>query len=105
MNPSTTEIQVEREALLGQIRAWEHELDDMSAENGRLVLNAEALEDKKLIAHFENQFVIQKNRLDKMKHNVKITGGHEGSGDELKEFKVYFDKLQDAFVAFSESLM
>jgi sulfur relay (sulfurtransferase) DsrC/TusE family protein len=105
MNPSTSEVQTEREALLGRIRAWENELDQMSAENGRVVLNAQSTEDRKLVDHFENQFAIQKNRLDQMKHHVKLTGGHAGSSNELNEFGGYFDRLKEEFVAFSESLM
>jgi hypothetical protein len=105
MNPSTTEIQAERETLLGQIRAWEHELDEMFAENSRLVINAQAIEDKKLIAHFENQFAIQKNRLDQMKHHLKLSGASSTIQDGVNEFATYFRSFRDAFVAFSEGLM
>ncbi len=105
MNPSTTEIQTEREALLGQIRAWEHELDEMFAENSRLVMNAETIEDKKLVAHFENQFAIQKNRLDQMKHQLKLAGASSSIQEGVSEFASYFSSFRDAFVAFSEGLM
>lgn len=104
MNQSTSELQVEREALLNRIRAWEKELDELSAENGEVVMNAHSNEDKKLVDHFENQFAIQKNRLDKLKHNVKLTGGSEHTAQELDEFGVYFEKLRSEFVAFAESL-
>jgi hypothetical protein len=105
MNPSTSEVQTEREVLLGRIRAWEHEIDGMSADNGRVVLNAQTLEDKKLVAHFENQFAIQKHALDQMKHQVKLTGGNANAMNDLNEFAGHFQKLQDAFIAFSEALL
>jgi hypothetical protein len=105
MNPSTSEVQTEREVLLGRIRTWEKEIDEMSAENGRVVLNAQTLEDKKLVDHFENQFVIYKNNLDRSKHQVKLQGADAGVAEALDEFATHFGKLQDAFVAFSESLM
>jgi hypothetical protein len=104
MNSSTTEVQVEREALLSSIRAWEKELDELSAENGQVVLKAESSEDKKLVAHFENQFTIQKNRLDKMKHHVKISGGDAHTQADLQEFSTFLDKLRSEFVAFAESI-
>lgn len=104
MSQGTSEVQVEREALLGRIRAWEKELDELSAENGQVVMRAQSGEDKKLVAHFENQFMIQKNRLDKLKHHVKITGGDGHTAQELDDFSVFFAKLQSEFVAFYESL-
>ena len=104
MNQSTTEIQVEREVLLGRIRGWEKELDHLLADNGQVVLRATTPEDQKLVAHFENQFTIQKHRLDKLKHHVKLTGGNVETAKELDEFSHYFDKLHSEFVAFEESI-
>ncbi len=90
---------------MDRIRAWERELDGMSGENGRVVMNAVTVEDKKLVDHFDNQFTIQKNRLDQMKHNVKLTGGHPDLRKELDDFGVHFDKLNAEFIAFSEVLL
>jgi hypothetical protein len=102
MNPSTTEAHVEQEVLLERIRDWEKELADLSLENGHVVLKVQSDEDKKLVDHFENQFTIQLNRLDKMKHQLKISGGSEYLEMELKEFSVLIDKLRADFIAFSE---
>ncbi|MBK9448379.1 MAG: hypothetical protein IPN95_02975 [Bacteroidetes bacterium] len=104
MTQSTSEVQVEREALLARIRNWERELDSLIAENGQVVLFAHQEIDKKLVAHFENQFIIQKNRLDQLKHHVKLTGGDLKTQESLDEFSGFFSKLQSDFVAFSESL-
>lgn len=104
MNQSTSELQVDREALLGRIRGWEKELDELAAENGQVVLKAVSNEDRKLVAHFENQFTIQKDRLDKLKHSVKLNGANEYNAKEVDEYAAYFGKLHSEFVAFSESL-
>jgi hypothetical protein len=58
MNPSTSDVKVDREALLNRIRGWEKELDLLTLENGQVVLYAHSELDKKLVAHFENQFII-----------------------------------------------
>jgi hypothetical protein len=105
MNQSTSELQIEnRETLLTRIREWEKELDELIAENGQVVMKASTNEDRKLVDHFENQFAIQKNRLDKMKHQVKLQGGNAHLQSELNEFGGHYDKLRSEFVAFSESL-
>ena len=105
MSPSTSEVQTEREVLLGRIRAWEKQVDEMSAENGRLVLNAQTLEDRKLVDHFENQFVICKNNLDRTKHHLKLHGADAGMAETLSDFETQIGKLEEEFVAFSESIM
>ena len=105
MNPSTSEVQTEREVLLSRIRAWERELDEMSSENGRIVHNAVTVEDKKLIDHFENQFTIQINRLDQLKHQLKLSGVTSASEDAVKEFEGFLSGFRDSFIAFSEALM
>lgn len=104
MNPGTSEVQTERDMLLGRIRAWEREIDEMSADNGKVVLHAQTTEDRKLVDHFENQFAIQKHRLDQIKHTVKLTGGSSAISAELDDYASHFDKLKSEFVAFSESL-
>jgi hypothetical protein len=104
MSTSTSEVQVEREALLTTIRNWEKELDTLSAENGQVVLYAHSEIDKKLVAHFENQFTIHKNHLDQLKHHVKITGGDVHTQNSLDEISGVLSKLRSDFVAFSESL-
>jgi hypothetical protein len=105
MNQSTSELQIEnRDTLLTRIREWEKELDELIAENGQVVMKAQTNEDKKLVDHFENQFAIQKNLLDKMKHRIKLNGSGEHVQSELNDFGVHYDKMRSEFVAFSESL-
>jgi len=90
-----------RETRLNQIRAWEKELDAMDKENGYNMGRTTLKEDEKKVEHFQNQFIIQKARLDEMKHNIKVYGGETArGGEELKEYGDYLEELRDEFASF-----
>ncbi len=97
----TPEIQSQHDVWLNQIRGWENELEAMDRENGHNLKSTDSKEDRKQIEHFQNQFIVQKRRLDQMKHNIKIYGGNKSKGDaELDDYRAYFNELQDEFEAF-----
>ena len=101
MTETTPEIQSLHETWLNQIRAWEKEFDAMDQENGHNMEQAATKEDKKKVEHFQNQFIIQKGRLDQMKHNIKIYGGDvEKGSQELSDYEEYLNELKDEFEAF-----
>jgi chromosome segregation ATPase len=105
MNSSTTELQAEHQAWLGQIREWEHELNALSAENGNLVMRADSVDAKRSVDRFENQISIHKVRLDQMKHNIKLYGGDIQRGQaELDECGEVINELKEEFRAFAHSL-
>ncbi len=101
MTETTPEIQIQHDTWLDQIRAWENELEAMDQENGHNMEHAKSKEDRKQVEHFQNQFIVQKGRLDQMKHNIKIYGGDTDKGDaELKDYEGYLNELKDEFEAF-----
>lgn len=101
MTDTTPDIQSLHEVWLNQIRAWEKELDAMDQENGHNMEKASTKEERKHVEHFQNQFIIQKDRLDKMKHNIKIYGGDAEKGNaELKDYEGYLNELKDEFESF-----
>lgn len=101
MTETTSEIQSQHEVWLNQIRGWERELNAMDQENGHNMERASTKEDRKAVEHFQNQFIVQKGRVDEMKHNVKVYGGAEAQvTTDLSEYQNYLNGLKDEFEAF-----
>ncbi len=101
MTETTPEIQSLHESWLNQIRAWEKEVEAMDQENGHNSERAISKEDRKQVEHFQNQFIVQKGRLDQMKHNVKIYGGDAEKGtQEINDYAAYLNELKDEFESF-----
>lgn len=91
---------------LDEIRTLESEIDRLVEINSEVIQNTEDKESAKKVEHFENQFAIQKSRLDEMKHNIKIYGGDLSRGrQELDEYKNYYGGLKDEFHAFAAPFM
>lgn len=104
MNQIASELQAEHKVWLDQIRAWERELDTLADVNGEIVGKVDTKEARKKVEHFQNQFIIQKNRLDEMKHNIKIYGGNIDKGSqEIEEYREYYNTLKGEFDTFSAS--
>lgn len=101
MTETKAKIQNLQKTWLNQIRAWEKELDAMDKENGYNMGKTTNKDGLKKVEHFQNQFIVQKSRLDAMKHNIKIYGGEPRKGaSELKEYGGYLSQLKDEFEAF-----
>jgi peptidoglycan hydrolase CwlO-like protein len=104
MNTITSKLDAEHKEWLNKIRSWESELGEMESENGNIVARTESKDDQKKVEHFQNQILIQKERLDQMKHNIKLYGGDLDKGTaELKEFGTYYDTFKSEFAEFTSS--
>lgn len=102
MGNTAIELKPEHKEWLNEIRAMEKEIEDFSKRNGEIVEGAPDKETKKKIEHFENQFTIQLQRLDQMKHNIKVYGGDIDTGRaDLDEYKTYYSELKGEFQNFS----
>ncbi len=102
MSQASTETQSQHEAWLNQIRHWESEVNDLESLNGEVAGRSETREFQKKVEHFQNQFIVQKNRLDQMKHNIKIYGGDLAKGQtEMDEYAGYFNGLKAEFESFT----
>lgn len=104
MGSNITELTPEHQQWLDEIRAMEREIESMTERNGEIISAAPDKETKKKIDHFENQFTIQKQRLDEMKHNIKLYGGDiEAGRKDLEEYKTYYGNLKSEFDGFASS--
>lgn len=102
MNTITSKLDAERKEWLDRIRSWESELGDMENENGKIVARTESKDAQKKVEHFQNQILIQKQRLDQMKHNIKIYGGDLEKGqNELNEYTEYYNAFRSEFKSFT----
>lgn len=105
MNNTASELTEEHKAWLDQIRGWEKELSSFEEMNGDIAVNHESKEVRKQVEHWQNTFIVQKQRLDQMKHNIKLFGGdHEKGRAELQEYADYYNQIKGEFDAFSSSL-
>ena len=99
MENQVKEVTNQKQTWLDEIRAMEHELDNFAAINGNIASAAPDGEVRKQVEHFQNLFIVQKGRLDEMKHSVKVFGADPG----LDDYKNYFEQLKTEFSNFSSS--
>lgn len=102
MENAVSELSKEHQGWLDQIRSMEKEIEHMTQRNGEIISAAADKEQRKKVDHFENQFAIQLETLDQMKHNIKLFGGDiEAGNKELQEYASYYDTLKNAFNEFA----
>lgn len=103
MSQVSTELKEEHESWLDQIRNWEKEVGEMERHNGEISGRSESREFLKRVEHFQNQFIVQKNRLDQMKHNIKIYGGDLSKGQsEMDDYAGFFAGFRTEFDDFTQ---
>ena len=101
MNNTASELTEEHKAWLDKIRGWEKEFESFEEANGTISVSYEGKDVRKQVEHWQNTFIVQKQRLDQMKHNIKIYGGNVEKGkEELDEYESYLNELKDEFEAF-----
>lgn len=102
MDNTAPELKTEHQEWLNQIRSWEKELSSFEEVNGEIAARAADQEARKQVEHFQNQFIVQKQRLDQMKHNIKVYGGNpERGSSEITEYAQYYQELKNEFDRFS----
>jgi predicted nucleic acid-binding Zn-ribbon protein len=102
MDTITSKLEDSHKDWLNQIRSWERELNEMEEVNGQIVEKIDNKEGQKKVEHFQNQILIQKQRLDQMKHNIKIYGGNLEKGQkELEDYRGYYDEFRSEFNGFT----
>ena len=102
MDTITSKLEDAHKDWLNQIRSWERELTEMEEVNGQIVEKIGSKDGQKKVEHFQNQILIQKQRLDQMKHNIKLYGGDLEKGQsDLDEYRGYYDNFRAEFDGFS----
>ncbi|MEM0997161.1 MAG: hypothetical protein AAGN35_08785 [Bacteroidota bacterium] len=102
MDTITSKLEDAHRNWLDQIRAWERELTEMEEVNGHIVEKTDSKDAHKKVEHFQNQILIQKQRLDQMKHNIKVFGGNVEKGQqELDDYRTFYEGFRDDFSGFS----
>lgn len=105
MNNTASELTEEHLAWLDQIRSWEKEIGSLEEVNGEIAISHDSKDVRKQVEHWQNTFIVQKQRLDQMKHNIKIYGGDTEKGQaEMNEYEGYYNGLKGEFDRFSNGL-
>ena len=103
MDTITSKLEAAHKEWLDKIRSWESELGEMEATNGTIAGKDDSKESQKKVEHFQNQIIIQKGRLDKMKHNIKLYGGDlEKGAKDIEDYSTYFNTFSEEFSSFSQ---
>jgi hypothetical protein len=100
MEKVASEFNDQQQAWLQKIRSMETELDRLATLNGEIASRIGNSERIRQVEHFQNQFIVQKSRLDEMKHNVKIYKSNPG----LEDYENYLGGLIDEFKTFAGSV-
>ncbi len=97
---TVAELTNDQKIWLEKIRSMEHELDRLANVNGELAGKIGTADRIRQIEHFQNLFIVQKGRLDEMKHNVKIYKTNPG----LEDYEGYFKSILGEFEEFAGSV-
>ena len=105
MSNTVSELTADHQGWLNQIRGWETELQSLEEINGSIAVNHENKDIRKQVEHWQNAFIVQKQRLDQMKHNIKLYGGDVAKGSsEINDYASYYNNLKNEFSSFSGNL-